>query len=41
MDRYQAVVDGVVVFMIIWGLGSFVKTAILAFEWVTCNPSWR
>ena len=40
MNRYQAVCDGVVVFAIVWGLGSFAKAVILIFQWITCNISW-
>ena len=38
MDRLQTVVDGLVIVAIIWGLGSFIKAFIFAFQWLTCNP---
>ena len=38
MDKLQAVVDGIIIFTIIWGIGSFIKFFMMAYQYVTCNP---
>ena len=36
MNKLQAVTDGVVIFTIIWALGSFIKAFVYAYQWIKC-----